>query len=309
MSSLERKLKTLTPEEKVYLIRTGEEVTEASIIADIKDRSQESEPGDESDGEQEATYLALPPSLSDANDALAIDYPVNSRELAEWFAVSKSTIHEVLTQDLQLRNEASVWVPRQLTEDNKAVRINGVTHIWGIFSREGMEASAESLWRKLNEAKGLLHLTGSSRNTKFEPRERVEAKVLRACSISESVKTVRVALGSEQSFEVTPILHDSIPSKQHTVHSQGKPASTPDAPPPPAPPHPNDEGPVETTINYNVKRPKEMDTEACENLMKEIRERGGAAKANLRPPKGRVYRHEAHQCASLNGKINRAALP
>ncbi|CAG0879392.1 unnamed protein product, partial [Darwinula stevensoni] len=49
-----------------------EPVTEASIIADIKDRSQESEPGDKSDGEQEATYNALPPSLSYANDALAI---------------------------------------------------------------------------------------------------------------------------------------------------------------------------------------------------------------------------------------------
>ncbi|CAG0902322.1 unnamed protein product [Darwinula stevensoni] len=47
-------------------------VTEASIISDIKDRSRESGPGDESDGEQDATYNALPPSLSYANDAMAI---------------------------------------------------------------------------------------------------------------------------------------------------------------------------------------------------------------------------------------------
>ena len=43
-------------------------------------------------------------------------------------------IREVLPQDLQLLNLASVWVPFQLTEDNKAARINRAKHIRSIFS-------------------------------------------------------------------------------------------------------------------------------------------------------------------------------
>ncbi|CAG0879255.1 unnamed protein product [Darwinula stevensoni] len=91
-----KKLKTAKHEDvEAALLRWfPEPITEASIISGIKDCSQESEPGDESDGEQEATYNALPPSLSDANDALAMvrkfllsrgEMPVDFGSLLRWF--------------------------------------------------------------------------------------------------------------------------------------------------------------------------------------------------------------------------------
>ncbi|CAG0891464.1 unnamed protein product [Darwinula stevensoni] len=86
VGEMERKLQEQQNQDKESRIKEQLPVTEASIIADIKDRSQESEPGDESDGEQEATYNALPPSLSDANYALAIENfdPEEFVERHEW---------------------------------------------------------------------------------------------------------------------------------------------------------------------------------------------------------------------------------
>ncbi|CAG0882781.1 unnamed protein product [Darwinula stevensoni] len=66
-----------------------------------------------------------PELLETVQELVVEDCLVTTRELDEWLDVGKSTVHEVLTQDLQLHNKASVWVPHRLSEDNKADRING----------------------------------------------------------------------------------------------------------------------------------------------------------------------------------------
>ncbi|CAG0893920.1 unnamed protein product, partial [Darwinula stevensoni] len=104
------------------------------------------------------------------------NFQVTTQELDEGLGVGESTVHDVLTQDLQLRNVASIWIPHQLTEDSKAARINGAKHVQAFFSAKAWRLSATSSTRPF--AASLFRVTGSGRNAKFEqndasPKERV----------------------------------------------------------------------------------------------------------------------------------------
>lgn len=66
------------------------------------------------------------------------DPKVSVRDLADFMEVGKSTVHEILTEDLQLRNVSAVWVPHTLSEENKVARVNCAKQIRRIFHTEGM---------------------------------------------------------------------------------------------------------------------------------------------------------------------------
>uniref|UniRef100_A0A1I8IJZ2 SAP domain-containing protein n=1 Tax=Macrostomum lignano TaxID=282301 RepID=A0A1I8IJZ2_9PLAT len=67
------------------------------------------------------------------------DPKVSVRDLADFLEVGKTTVHEILTEDLHLRNVSAVWVPHALSEENKTARINCAKQIRRLFYNEGME--------------------------------------------------------------------------------------------------------------------------------------------------------------------------
>ena len=73
------------------------------------------------------------------------DCHVSVRYLAAFLNIGKSTVHEILTQDLELRNVSSVWVPHNLSDENKACRVNCAEQIRRLFLQEGMDAFCDKL--------------------------------------------------------------------------------------------------------------------------------------------------------------------
>ena len=86
-----------------------------------------------------------PEMIQAVQELLAEDCKTSVRELAECLELGKSSVHEILTQDLHLRNVSSVWVPHQLSEDNKRNRVNCARSIRNLFIREGMESLCDKL--------------------------------------------------------------------------------------------------------------------------------------------------------------------
>ena len=70
---------------------------------------------------------------------------MSTRFLVECLDVGKSTVHEILVQDLQLRNLSGVWVPHELGEEHKASRVNCAKHIRRLFFQKGMEGFCNKL--------------------------------------------------------------------------------------------------------------------------------------------------------------------
>lgn len=54
---------------------------------------------------------------------------LSSRDLADVVGVGHSTILEILNEDLHMRNVCCVWVPHELSAENKQLRINCAKHI------------------------------------------------------------------------------------------------------------------------------------------------------------------------------------
>lgn len=73
------------------------------------------------------------------------DRRVSIRELADWLEIGKSTVHEILISDLKLQNVASVWVPHELQEKHKLLRVNCAKQIRRVFFREGMDEFIDKL--------------------------------------------------------------------------------------------------------------------------------------------------------------------
>lgn len=84
-------------------------------------------------------------NIQSIQKGLEDDCKTSVRELADCLDIGKSSVHEILTQDLHLRNVSSVWVPHQLTEANKETRVNCAKSIRRAFFREGMESFCNKL--------------------------------------------------------------------------------------------------------------------------------------------------------------------
>ena len=78
-------------------------------------------------------------------DLIRDDPRASVRDLASWCEVSKTIVHRILTEDLKLRNVASVWIPHQLTDENKQSRINCAKHIRRLFFQEGLDSFCNKL--------------------------------------------------------------------------------------------------------------------------------------------------------------------
>ncbi|CAG0891246.1 unnamed protein product [Darwinula stevensoni] len=94
-------------------------------------------------------FTQTPELVETVRELVDEDCLITTRELDEGLDVGKSTVYEVLTQDLQLLNMAYVWVPHRLTEDNKAAHINGAKNIRDIFFREGVGAFCNNLYKAI----------------------------------------------------------------------------------------------------------------------------------------------------------------
>ena len=68
------------------------------------------------------------------------DPRVSTRMLSEWLDIPKSTVHiSILTQGLSLRCVTSVWVPHELSDQNKTTRVNCAKNIRKVFHRDGLD--------------------------------------------------------------------------------------------------------------------------------------------------------------------------
>lgn len=86
-----------------------------------------------------------PQTIDQVQQFLTDDNRVTVRQLSEWLEVSKTTIHEILTEDLKLRNVSCVWVPHELQDNHKLLRVNCAKQIRRIYFREGLDALCNKL--------------------------------------------------------------------------------------------------------------------------------------------------------------------
>ena len=77
--------------------------------------------------------------ISIVQELVQEDCQMSTRFLADCLEIGKSTVQEILTQDLQMRNGSSVWVSHALSEENKVSRVNSAKHITKLFFRDGMD--------------------------------------------------------------------------------------------------------------------------------------------------------------------------
>ena len=63
------------------------------------------------------------------------------RFLSEELGISKETVRDILTLDLKMRKLCSVWVPHDLTENNKQQRVTAAQGILDALDKLGPQAS------------------------------------------------------------------------------------------------------------------------------------------------------------------------
>jgi len=119
-------------------------------FAEFKDKDTVSsgEGGPASDGDHVARSprtSRTPEMIEAVKEKINEDCRLSVRELATTLNLTKSTVHRVLTEDLNLRNVCSVWVPHQLNEDNKRNRVNCAKQLRRLFFAEGMESFCNKL--------------------------------------------------------------------------------------------------------------------------------------------------------------------
>ena len=83
--------------------------------------------------------------IAQVEELIKEDCQMSTHFLAECLDVGKSTVHEILVQDLQLRSLSGVWLPHELGEEHKASRVNCAKHIRRLFFQEGMEGFCSKL--------------------------------------------------------------------------------------------------------------------------------------------------------------------
>ena len=75
-----------------------------------------------------------------APELLAEDFTISLLDLADCLDLGKSTAHDILTENLQVRHVSSMWVPHILTDENQHSRVSCAKHIRPLSFKEGMES-------------------------------------------------------------------------------------------------------------------------------------------------------------------------
>lgn len=73
------------------------------------------------------------------------DCRLSVRDLEQYLDIPKSTVHEILTEDLSLRNVSSVWIPHNLSQQNRISRVDCARHIRELYFAEGLECLCSKL--------------------------------------------------------------------------------------------------------------------------------------------------------------------
>uniref|UniRef100_A0A1I8HTS3 Proton-activated chloride channel n=2 Tax=Macrostomum lignano TaxID=282301 RepID=A0A1I8HTS3_9PLAT len=91
------------------------------------------------------------------SDLVKEDPRQSVRELADCLEIDFKTVHRILTEDLHLRSVCSVWVPYDLTADQRQARVNCAKQIRKVFSSRGLNDILNCL---VVEDETWLHLDG-----------------------------------------------------------------------------------------------------------------------------------------------------
>lgn len=145
-----------------------------------------------------------PAMIEAVQDLLSIDCRLSVRELADDLEIGKSVVHEILTEDLGLRNVASVWVPHVLSDQNRQSRVNCAKHLLHLFHREGMECLCN---RFAVEDETWVYLTGQPRkqqNRAWLQRTQPRPQVVRRTLADKKVMLL-VAFTPSKRFSITAV--------------------------------------------------------------------------------------------------------
>jgi len=74
-------------------------------------------------------------NISRVFDFIRLEPKSSVRCIADSLQLGKDTVHRILTEELLFRKVCSVWIPHQLTEDNKAARVTCAQSILQLFNR------------------------------------------------------------------------------------------------------------------------------------------------------------------------------
>ena len=75
--------------------------------------------------------------VQDVKDLLAEDRRFTVRTISSQLGVSKSYLHQILTDDLHMSKDSARWVPRLLSDDQKATRVECSTEFLNRYEMEG----------------------------------------------------------------------------------------------------------------------------------------------------------------------------
>lgn len=67
--------------------------------------------------------------VREVEEAIKDDPKLSTRDLALFLNIGNATVHEILTEDLSMRNVCSVWIPHHLSAMNMDLRVGSAKHI------------------------------------------------------------------------------------------------------------------------------------------------------------------------------------
>ena len=142
--------------------------------------------------------------IQNVQELLEEDCKTSVRELADCLDIGKSSVFEILTQDLHMRNVSSVWVPHQLSNANKETRVNCAKSIRRSFFREGMESFCKKL---VVQDETWVYLSGQRskrKNRCWLTRDQARPQVVRR-TLSDRKVMLLVAFSSSKRFSISAV--------------------------------------------------------------------------------------------------------
>ena len=101
----------------------GSEALSRSQVYHIFEQLREGHDGSDGRGDHRDPTVRTPANVAMVEELISDDRRLTVRELADLTGISKTTVDEILTKDLQLKHVSARWVPHLLTEENRAERV------------------------------------------------------------------------------------------------------------------------------------------------------------------------------------------
>ena len=142
--------------------------------------------------------------IRNVEELLEDDCKTTVRELADCLEIGKTSVFEILTEDLHLRNVSSVWVPHLLSDANKEARVNCAKSIRTLFYREGIESFCNKL---VVEDETWVYLSGQrskQRNRCWLARDQLRPQIVRRTLADRKVMLL-VAFSPCKRFSISAV--------------------------------------------------------------------------------------------------------